>query len=69
VRSAEGGEEVIERVFVSNVYSGKTEAPFVFVAAEQVVVTDRSVEKTAWRNPRRVLVVVLGVGSRNADKV
>src|SRR6201987_2700503 len=69
VRSAEGGEEVVERRLIGQVHSGKPEAPLVPVAVEEVVFTDGGIEETAWRDSRRVLIVVLGIRSRNVDEV
>ena len=44
VRAAEGGEEVVESVFVGQVDDGEAEAPLVAVAIEQVVVADGQIE-------------------------
>ena len=69
VRAAEGGEEVVERVFVGEVDAGQTQAPFVFVAIEEIVLTDRGIEEVARRDTRRVLVVILGTGSGDANEL
>ena len=44
VRAAEGGEEVVESVFVGQVDDGEAEASLVAVAIEQVVVADGQIE-------------------------
>src|SRR5271154_6640839 len=69
VRAAEGGEEVIESVLVGDVDACETEAPFVFIAIEEIVLADRGVEEAALLNAWRVLVVVLSTRSRNRHKV
>src|ERR1700679_78213 len=58
VGSTEGGEEVIERVFVGDVDGSQAEAPFVAVALEEVVLTNRRVEKATRLDTRGVVVVV-----------
>ena len=62
VRAGERREEVIERVFVGDVDGGEVEAPFVLVAAEEVVLAQRGIEDVAWCDALRVVVVVAGVG-------
>ena len=69
VRAAEGGEEVVERVFVGNVDGGEAQAPLVAVAVEEVVGTEGGVEEAARCDARRILVVVLGSGSGDADEL
>jgi len=64
MRAAEGGKEVVERVFVGDVDGSKLRAPFKAVAVEEIVVADRDVEQITRRDPRRVFVVVLGVWCR-----
>lgn len=68
VRAAEGGKEVVERVFVGDVDGGKLRAPFEAFAVEEVVVADRDVEQITRRDPRRVMVIVLGPRSRDLQK-
>ena len=65
MRAAEGGEEVVERVLVGDVDGRQVEIRLVLVRVEDVVLADRDVEQVARRNARRVVVVVLGAGSRN----
>src|ERR1700677_335626 len=66
--STEGGEEVIERVFVGDVDSSQAEAPFVAVALEEVVLTNRRVEKATRLDTRRVVVVVARTRSGDVDQ-
>src|ERR1700679_513793 len=69
MRAAEGGEEVVQSVFVGNVDACQTEAPFVFVAMEEVVLTDRSVEEVSVFNAGRIVVIVAGAGSRDGHQL
>ena len=48
VRSAEGGEKVVECVFVGDIDSSEAHAPLVLVAVEEVVFADGGVEEAAW---------------------
>ncbi len=64
--AAEGGEEVVEGVFVGDVDGGEAEAPLVFVAGEEVVVAEGGVEDVAGGDAGWVLVVILGVGRGDA---
>ena len=68
VGSTEGGEEVVERVVVSDIDRGEPKAPFVLVAVEEVVGADGGIEQVAGSDARGVLVVVFGVGRRDADQ-
>ena len=61
VRAAEGGEEVVECVFVSDVDGGEAKAPLVAVTLEEVFLTDGEVEEAPFRNARRMMIVVLRV--------
>ena len=65
MRPAEGGKEVVQRVFVGQVDRGKLETHLVLIAAEDVVVPDGNVEKATRRDTRWVLVVVLRVRLRH----
>src|SRR5277367_14242 len=69
VRAAEGGEEVIESVLVGDVDACEAEAPFVFIAIEEIVLADGEIEEAALLNAWRVLVVVLSARSRNRHQV
>ena len=65
MRAAEGGEEVVERVFVGDVYRGKMQAPLVLVAVKEVVFADGRIEEIARRNAGRIGVVVARAGLGN----
>ena len=65
--SAKSGQEVVQRFLIGEVHDGEPQAPFVAVAAEDVVVTHSHVEEIARRDARRVLVVVFGPGGGNGD--
>jgi len=47
VGAAEGGEEVVEGVFVGEVDGGEAEAPLVLVAVEEIVLANGGVEEVA----------------------
>ena len=47
VRAAEGGKEVVQRIFVGQVDDGELSAPLVSVAVKQIVVSDRKIEQVA----------------------
>ena len=68
VCSAEGGEEVVERVLVGQVDDRELGAPFVFVPVKQVVVSEARSNRLRDLNARRVVVVVLGAWGRDADE-
>src|ERR1019366_1366839 len=65
VRAAEGGEEVIECDLVGQIDRRQTKAPFVAIAAEEIIVSDGKIKKAAWGHGRRILVVVHGSTSGN----
>ena len=58
--STEGGNEIVERLFVHQTNGRKAEASSVLVAVEEVIFTDRKVEEVARRDAGRVVVVVIG---------
>ena len=64
--SGEGRKKVIKRGLVGQIDYASLQAPFVPIAMEQVVVSNRQIEKTARRDPRRIMVVILGSRRRNA---
>ena len=71
VRAGEGGEEVVEGVFVGEVDDGDGGGEGAFVVgftAEEVVLSKRQVEEAARGDARRVVVVVLRVDGGNGDK-
>ena len=65
MRTAEGRKEVVERVFVGDVYAGQSKAPFVLIAIEEVVLADRRIKQASLLNAWRVFVVVLRTGRRD----
>src|ERR1700677_4654696 len=69
VRTAEGREEVIKRVFVGDVHTRETKTPLVLIAVEQIILPNRSVKQAAFSNARRVLIVILRTGRRNRHQV
>ncbi len=68
VRSAEGGQEIVEGVFVGQIHYRQTRAPFIPVAVENVVMADRDIEEIAGRDAGRIVVVILGAGCWNLDQ-
>ena len=58
VGSAKRGKEIVERDLVGHVNGRQSQAPFVPVLAEQVVVSQAEVEEVAGGNARWVVVVV-----------
>ena len=69
VRSAEGREEVVQRVLVRDVDRGQVEVHLVVFLMEDVVLAKRCVEKVARRDARRVMVVILLVWRGNLHEV
>ena len=68
VRPAERRKEVVNRFLVGHVDGLQAQAPFVTVAAKQIVVADRQIEQAATGHPRRIVVVVLGTGLGNLQE-
>jgi len=66
VGSTERRDEVVKRVLVGYVDGRKSQADFVFVAAEQIVVSDGDVKEMPRCNAGRVVIGV--VGSRRRDR-
>ena len=65
VRTAEGGKKVVQGVLVCDVDGCELETHFVFIAAEEVVMSDGNIEQASRRDTRRILVVVLRVRLRH----
>lgn len=61
--SAKGGQEVVERIFIGQIYDCDLRADFVSVAVKQIVVSDGQVEKTPRGYAWRILVVIFSPGS------
>ena len=68
VRAAEGGEEVVEGVLVREVDRRDLGAPAVSVTAEEIILSDYSVEQVARIDALRIVVVVAGVRGGNRDQ-
>src|ERR1700730_13455290 len=63
MRSAEGGKEVVKSILVGHIDSREPQAYFVLVSLENVVMPDGDVEQTPRRYARRILIVILRIGS------
>jgi hypothetical protein len=68
MRAAEGGQKVVERIFVGQVDGGKLdggklETPFEFVAAQQVIVAQRKIEEISRRDAGRIGIVISDPGA------
>lgn len=68
MRTAESGQEVIQRIIVRQVNRRQLEAPLILVALEQIIEPQRQVEQVARGDAGRVVVVVLGIGRRYLDE-
>jgi hypothetical protein len=62
VRSAEGGEEVIECRLLAMLMAVKRKTPFVMVAFEQILVAHRDIEQAAGCDARRIVIVIFSSG-------
>ncbi len=62
VRTAEGGQEIVNGCFVGQVDDGKPQTPFVAIAVEEIVVANRKIKEISRLNAWRILVVILGSG-------
>lgn len=68
MRAAEGGKEIIERGLVCQIDGGEPQAPLVTVAVEKIVVPYARIEKAAWRDALRIVIVILFSRSGNLEK-
>ena len=68
MRSAEGGQEVIERVFVGKIDRCQIEVHLVVLFVEDVVLSERGVEEAAGGDARRVVVGVFCAGRGDRDQ-
>ena len=59
MRSAEGGQEIVERHFVGQVDGREPQAPLVTVAMEEVIISDAGIEQVARVDARRIVIVIL----------
>ena len=69
VRTAEGGEEVVERRLVGQVDDCKAQAPLVTVSVEQVVLANTGIKQAARRDALRVVVIVFLPWRRDTDEL
>src|SRR6266446_10149727 len=59
MRSAERGQEIVERHFVGQVDGREPQAPLVAIAMEEVVVSNAGIEQVARVDAWRIVVVIL----------
>ena len=67
VCAAKGGQEIVERNLVGDVYGRQPQAPLVFVSAKNVVVSHCDIKQVTRGNTRRIVVVILRSRRRNRD--
>ena len=67
VRTAEGGQEIVNSCFVGEVDDGKSQTPFVTITVEEIVVANRKIKEISRLNAWRILVVVFGSGRRDSS--
>lgn len=65
MRAAERGKEIVQRVLVRQIHCRQLQAHLVPLSVKQIVVSDRKIEQVPRRNPRRILVGILGPGRWN----
>ena len=65
VRAAECGQEIIESILIRQVDYRELSAPFIFIAAKEVVLAERDVEKASRSDALWIVIVVLRVGRRH----
>lgn len=68
VRAAEGGEEVVQSVFVGQIDNRELRAPLVSFAVEQVIVAQGEIEQTARLDALRIVIVIFRPRGRNVDE-
>jgi len=68
VGSAEGGEEVVERVVIGDVDRCKVEVEFVVVGVEDVFLPQGGVKEVARGDALWVVIVIAGVGRGDFDE-
>ena len=68
MRSAEGGEEVVQHVIVGEVNEVDLSAPLVAIALEEIVGSEGKVEEAARFDALRIVIVILGSGRRDIDE-
>ena len=64
VRSAERGQEIVQRGLVCQVDDREAQAPLVVVAVEKVIIAHAGIEQVTRSDARRIVIVVLRSRSR-----
>src|SRR5690349_2735953 len=67
VRAAEGRKKVVKSNFVRYVDGGDAQAPLVAVTMKQIVLPRSNVKQIAWRDARRIVIIVFRSVRRNYD--
>src|SRR3989442_7270531 len=67
MRAAERRQEVIKRNFVRQVDHCEAQAPLVAISVEQIVVPDAEIKQVTRSDAGRIVIVVFGSRSRQAD--
>ena len=65
MRAAEGGQEIVKRLFVRQVDRRQPQRHPLVLGAKQVIRADAQVKQVARCDPRRVVIIVLGAVRRN----
>jgi len=68
MRTAEGGQEVIECVVVRQIDNRKLRTPLVSVSLEEVVVADGKIKQTSRLDTLGIMVVVLSSWRRHLNQ-
>jgi hypothetical protein len=68
MRAAKRGQEVVKREFVGEVEDREAQIGLPLVRVKDVVPTYGHVEEVAWRDPRRIQIVVLRARSGNSHQ-
>ena len=68
--AAEGGKEVVQRLFVRQIDDGESEADLVSLRFEvkHVVIADAQIKQMAGQDARRIVVVIFRARRRNLQK-
>ena len=68
MRAAEGGKEVVERLFVGQVDDCEAQAPLIAVAVKEIIVAHRHVKQIPPFDARRIVVVIFSAGGWQFDE-
>jgi hypothetical protein len=68
MRSAEGRKKIVKGVFVRHIHARQVKTPLVSIAIEEVVFSNGGVVEIPLSNARRIVVVIAGTWSRNAQQ-